>query len=77
MLAQQAKLNDLYIQIWRDEDGEPLLVYPPSRVIGFKEYSTELDFGTLGVFCVECVDDLISGNVPLTGLDFFGAWKHL
>lgn len=40
-LVQQAKINDFYIQIWRETDDEPLLVYPPSRIINFKPYTNE------------------------------------
>jgi len=40
-LVQQAKRNDLYIQIWQESDEEPLLVYPPSRIINFKPYTNE------------------------------------
>jgi hypothetical protein len=38
---QRAKLNDLYIQVWRDQENEPLLVYPPARIINFKPYVNE------------------------------------
>jgi hypothetical protein len=38
-LGQRATHGDLVIQIWGDED-EPLLVYPPSRIVHLKPYTT-------------------------------------
>jgi hypothetical protein len=37
-IARFADLGDLIIQVWKEKEEEPLLVYPPSRVLHFRPY---------------------------------------
>jgi hypothetical protein len=39
-LAQEAKIGDLFISIWLEDDGQ-LWVYPHSRIINFKPYTNQ------------------------------------
>lgn len=81
-LVRQAKRNDWYIQIWQESDEDPLLVYPPSRIINFKPYLNEREAQQTLVFlelpkrpkCLEWQD--FKRALKKLGLKDFGENMH-